>query len=384
MTFAYWNAKSICALFAAGYILVFAHATTAHEVRPAIADIEVTADSVDISIRLSLESLVAGIDLRGITDTDEAPNAADYDALRALAGGELEDRLRSSWPDLRKTFHLTHAGTPLVLELSTVSIPETGDTSLPRDSRLQISAAAPGGTAQGVVFGWSSSNGPLIVRQVGAGDDAYSAYLRDGAVSDPIMPQGSAARPVLRVFADYIVIGFEHILPKGLDHILFVLGLFFFAFKLRPLLIQVTAFTVAHTITLALAILGIVTVPASIVEPLIAASIVYVAVENVFGGALKLWRTAIVFCFGLLHGLGFASVLADIGLAPARFAVGLIGFNIGVELGQLTVIATATFVIAWPFARRPWYRQRVAVPASIAIACIGAYWFIDRLGGWGN
>ncbi len=110
--------------------------------------------------------------------------------------------------------------------------------------------------------------------------------------------------------------------------------------------------------------------PASIVEPLIAASIVYVAVENVLFTRMTPWRTVIVFCFGLLHGLGFASVLGEIGLNPARFISGLIGFNIGVELGQLTVILGAfPGCSGCRFGKKSWYRARIAIPASCRDRC---------------
>ena len=159
-----------------------------------------------------------------------------------------------------------------------------------------------------------------------------------------------------------------------------LLGLFFFSLAWRPLLWQVTTFTLAHTFTLALASLQIVTLPASIVEPLIAASIVYVAVENVFSdGRLSRWRTLIVFLFGLLHGLGFASVLGEIGLGQGRFVVSLIGFNIGVEIGQLLVIAAAFALVGYWFGRKPYYRAVFAIPASIAIGLVGAWWVIERV-----
>jgi hypothetical protein len=148
--------------------------------------------------------------------------------------------------------------------------------------------------------------------------------------------------------------------------------------RLRPLLWQVTAFTLAHTVSLALATLKIVAVPAEIVEPLIAASIVYVAVENILWQKLTPWRPLVVFGFGLLHGLGFASVLGEVGLDPARFLTGLIGFNIGVELGQLAVILGAFLVVGFWFGTRPWYRRAIQIPASVAIALTGGYWFVER------
>jgi HupE/UreJ protein len=179
------------------------------------------------------------------------------------------------------------------------------------------------------------------------------------------------------VAARYLVLGFQHILPKGLDHILFVLGLFLLSTRLRPLLWQVTAFTVAHTLTLALAVNGVVELPSRVVESLIALSIAYVAVENLFTSELKPWRPALVFGFGLLHGLGFAGVLQELGLPRGEFVTSLIAFNVGVEAGQLTVICLALLTIGW-FRRRAWYRRVIAIPISIGIALVGVYWAITR------
>ena len=116
---------------------------------------------------------------------------------------------------------------------------------------------------------------------------------------------------LFRVISSYFVMGFEHILPEGMDHSLFVLGLFFFSTTLRSLLLQVTAFTLAHTVTLILSTLHIVNLSTSIVEPVIAISIVFVALENLKGGKLNKSRLVVVFGFGLLHGLGFAGALAE-------------------------------------------------------------------------
>jgi hypothetical protein len=188
-------------------------------------------------------------------------------------------------------------------------------------------------------------------------------------------------------FARNVVVGFEHIIPAGLDHILFVLGLFFFSLHWRPLLWQVTSFTVAHTVTLALAVLGLVTIPPEsmwLVEAVIAASIVWVAVENVWvrgnGRTIGWGRVAVVFGFGLLHGLGFASVFAEAGMAPATLVASLVAFNVGVEVGQLTVIAVAFLLVGAWFGGKPWYRRAIAVPGSLVIAAIGLYWVLNRVG----
>lgn len=182
----------------------------------------------------------------------------------------------------------------------------------------------------------------------------------------------------LEVVGEFLHLGFEHIVPLGIDHILFVLGLFLLNTAWRPLLVQVTAFTAAHTLALGLSTYGVAGLPPSIVEPLIALSIAWVAFENVFTDEVKPWRPAVVFGFGLLHGLGFAGVLAQLGLPRGEFLTALLSFNVGVELGQLAVIAVA-FLTLGAFRQRNWYRSRVTVPLSIAIGLTGLYWAVERI-----
>ncbi len=172
--------------------------------------------------------------------------------------------------------------------------------------------------------------------------------------------------------------GFEHIIPKGLDHIIFVLGLFFSCLQLRSLLWQVTAFTAAHSITLALAAIGLVKIDATIVEPLIALSIVWIAIENCVFKKPKQWRSLVVFTFGLLHGLGFASMLSQYGIPKDNFISLLLAFNIGVEIGQLSVLIIA-FIFFKLFFKKSWQNEIIRIPASIIIALFGLFWFIERI-----
>jgi len=350
----------------------------AHQVNPVIGDVTVSPDKVRIDLHLALESMVAGIDLAGLGNTNDSPLSGYYDQLRAEPPAKLEAAFRKVWPRVRRGFHIEVGGKRILPEIAAIRIPDAGDVGLPRDSVLIITAPLPKGDAA-VKIGWSSAFGPLVLRQMGEGDTLYTGYLLGGDMSDPLPRQGVAHVGALRSFGRYIVLGYEHIVPKGLDHILFVLGLFLYSLKMRPLLMQVTAFTLAHTTSLALATLHIVAISPQIVEPLIAASIVFVAVENLLGTKISLLRIAVVFMFGLLHGLGFASVLGDIGLDPAHLIPGLIAFNIGVELGQLQVIAVAFLLVGAWFGRKPWYRTRIAMPASALIALVGAFWFVQRV-----
>ena len=352
-------------------VLLLAWAAAAHEVEPAILDVRV-ADPVALEITLNAEAILAGVDLSANEDTNAAPQAEDYDALRALPPDALAARFEAAFPAFAEGLILDDAGPP---ELVSVAVEPREDPGLPRQTRVAIRAPLASETLR---VGWAEPFGYVVVRQMAAGEDAFGALLPGGAVTPPLPRTGGTAEGPAATFGRYVVSGFEHIIPLGADHILFVLGLFFFSLHLRPLLWQVTAFTAAHTVTLALATLGVVSVPASVVEPLIALSIAYVGVENVLRPRLGWWRPAVVFGFGLLHGLGFASVLSEVGGGTGNLVARLIGFNLGVELGQLAVIALAFVLLALPFGRRPWWRAYVAVPASIAIAVVGAWWAIER------
>jgi hydrogenase/urease accessory protein HupE len=214
-----------------------------------------------------------------------------------------------------------------------------------------------------------------------AGGEPQVMWLEGAELSPPVsfvLPPPPTFGEVVKT---YVYLGFTHILPKGLDHILFVLGLFLLSARLAPLLWQVTSFTAAHTVTLALATFGVVSLPSSIVEPLIALSIVYVAIENVIHEKLGRFRVVVVFAFGLLHGLGFAGVLSELGLPKSQLVPALLSFNVGVELGQLAVIALAWILVASWARKKEWYHRRVVVPGSLLIAAVGAYWTIERI--WG-
>lgn len=176
----------------------------------------------------------------------------------------------------------------------------------------------------------------------------------------------------------YLKLGFLHIIPEGFDHILFVTGLCLLSNKIKVILWQATAFTVAHSITLALSMKNVIVAPSSIVEPIIALSILFVAVENLLLSELKPWRIVLVFLFGLIHGLGFASSLNEIGLPRNKFITSIISFNVGVEIGQIAVITAVFVLLVIPFGKSPNYRKRIVFPLSIIIALIALYWTIER------
>lgn len=185
--------------------------------------------------------------------------------------------------------------------------------------------------------------------------------------------------PVTDVAWFYLQLGVRHIIPEGVDHILFIAALCMLTTKWKSILWQATAFTAAHSITLALSMRSIISLPVEIVEPIIALSIAFVAIENVFSIEIKFWRLLIVFCFGLIHGLGFASVLNEIGLPRNQFYTSVLSFNAGVELGQIVVIVAVFGFVILPFRKKTWYRKFVVFPLSFLIAGIALYWTVQRV-----
>ena len=357
--------------------LVPAYIVQSHEVLPSIADITLDRKSINVEMRLTSEALLAEIDLQTASDTSGAENEQEYDRLRLLEPEQLEIIFRQYWPELANKIHLRNAAADSDFELTLmeVRVDPVGDIELPRFSYASFSASRP--DLDPITFSWDKTLGAVIIRQQGI-ENGITEYLTSGQESPPIDDDSQPPKSAWLVFVEYIPVGFDHILPKGLDHVLFVLGLYFLSLKLSVLLWQITSFTLAHTVTLAAAALGLVSVPATLVEPLIAASIIFVAVENLFSKRLSKWRPFVIFAFGLLHGLGFASVLSAFGLPDKQFIPALIGFNIGVELGQLTVILIAFIILGYWFGKKAWFRARISIPASLLIAATGGWWFLER------
>src|SRR6476659_11474763 len=185
--------------------------------------------------------------------------------------------------------------------------------------------------------------------------------------------------PTEAVLFYYLKLGFRHIIPGGMDHILFVSALCLLSNKIKTILWQATAFTVAHSVTLALSMKNIIVVSSAITEPIIAMSIIFVAIENILFSELKAWRILIVFMFGLIHGMGFASALNEVGLPPNKFYTSILAFNGGVELGQAVIILIifSSLVVLW--GKKTWYRKRLVYPLSAIIALVASYWTISRL-----
>ena len=278
-----------------------------------------------------------------------------------------------------------------LLTLSYDGIADPGAAELADPMQLRLHASLPAGAhlvhVRMLLFTDLGANLSIIDNVHLASANQQGATVKPGetATLDVSAAAAGSPHPVsgrVGTFMDFLRLGFFHIVPEGTDHILFVLGLFLLSPKLKPLLTQVTAFTIAHSLTLGLSLAGIFSLPSRIVEPMIALSIAVVAIENLTTKEVKSWRWMIVFGFGLVHGLGFAGALKDLHLPKGSVLKPLVGFNCGVELGQLTVISGAAALTFWCW-HKPWYRTRVVIPASCLIAAIGLFWAVQRGLGYG-
>ncbi len=363
--------------------MLYGLSAPAHELRPAIVTVDFKDTQLfNIEVQLNIEAIIAGVSPQH-RDSEESPVADQYRQLRTLSAAELKQRFAAFLPQYYAGIEIHLDNQRVIPQLTAIDIPAIGDTQRARISRLLFQGSLP---ANARVFTWrySAAFGDSIVRfpveKPDTQGNVTAIYLQDGTKSDPyLLGEGFKSQNRWSLAGRYISLGFTHILPLGLDHILFVLGLFLLSTRYKLLLWQVTAFTLAHSITLGLSMYGILSLPAAVVEPLIALSIVYVAVENMLTTRLHTWRVVIVFLFGLLHGLGFAGVLNEVGLPQGEFILGLLTFNLGVELGQLAVILLGYIFVGKWFSQKRGYRTHVVIPASAGIALIGVYWTVERL-----
>lgn len=358
----------------------FGRIADAHRLRPAVVTADfATGGELKLTVATNFEVLLAGIAPKH-EDTTDAPEAKKYAALRALSTTDFTARLREFAPTYLQSLRARFDDQLVVFTLADVRVPSDVEPEQARITTLVATATVP---TDASAFTWrypALYGGSALRISVDGAKPVVTEWLPTETTSKAYqIGEPLRARTTMEVAAAYTWLGYIHILPRGLDHILFVLGIFLLSIRLGPVVWQVTAFTVAHSITLGLALFGHVAAPAAIVEPLIALSIVYIGVENILTRDLKSWRVFIVFLFGLLHGMGFAGVLLDLGLPAGETVTALITFNVGVELGQLSVIALA-LLATFRWRDRPWFRRRVVVPGSLVIAVVGAFWTLERIG----
>ncbi len=367
------------------FLLFFPLWVFADIVKPALVEISVHVDGhYQIEIRASIEALLTGINSQ-YKNTTDSPNAKEYDELREMSASDLGRAFLPFYPSFIQSVQLKLDDKLVPIKISKVSIPEPGYTKVPRISLIVLTGNI-NRSVQTISWFYPSqyADNAVRVRQV---DDIQEKWhwsnwqwLRDDQWSNPFSLTEVFHKPsISSTIFTYAKVGFRHILPKGADHILFILGIFLMSIKIRPLLLQITMFTIAHSITLTMAMLEVFSLPANLVEPLIALSIAYIGIENIASAKIKTSRLIVVFAFGLLHGMGFASMLNDFGMPSGAFTSALIGFNIGVELGQLTVVVLAYVCVAHWFKNKNWYRNVIVIPSSLIISIIGLVWTYQRI-----
>ena len=361
-------------------VVLISTLTHAHGIKPSIVEYRINDRNVEINLSINAEVFLSGIDASKFIDTADAPEAKLYDQLRKLRTDKLESKIIASINKLKGSVFLRVDQELLSLNLNEISVQDEENENNVRITKISFKTMVPKDGKQ-ITFAWKKELGSLIFRDFSIGADNYgkasSNWLKPGESTAPISLSGKKLS-VLTTIWSAIQQGIKHIIPGGLDHILFVLGLFFFSYKIGPLFSQVTIFTIAHSITLILGSLGYIYVPQVFVEAVIAASIVWIGLENVIRTKLNVSRIGIIFCFGLLHGLGFANMFKQIGLEGSDYLINLFSFNLGVEVGQLIVLIP--FILVRPILSRiSWYRVVISIPASIIIALAGIKMFVERV-----
>lgn len=349
----------------------------------------------EVTVRLVHDALAFALN-----DTSVRVGDAAMYALLDGPDSEIEEAFTDGVARLKVGLRLAADGRPLAFEViespSLVGVKEWlkdhPDRRLPCKMDFAVRGRLPVG-AKGLTVRFPEILSDVLVVIERPGLDASEVPLASAEVSPPFdvhmatvgdEPGPSAGEPVTRdigvvgVFWRYIEFGFRHIIPLGADHACFVLGLFLLTPRLKPVLLQITAFTAAHTLTLTLTTLHIVGLPSSIIEPVIALSVVFIGVENLMTKEVHRWRYAVAFVFGLVHGMGVAGAFAEVGFAPGRLIASLTAFTIGVEAGHIAVLALAFVLLGW-FRDKPWYRARVVVPLSCLIALVAAVWTVQRM-----
>ena len=348
----------------------------AHEFTITPVTIVISGDgSFQAEVGLDADALALGLPLEA--DSEEVARG-----MRALRGAQLDAAVQNARDAVRADIQIAVDSAPVGFEVQFPhrDTPAATEAEPPMllGALARLTGRLPAG-ARELTFRAPTKYKTVSLQIVSPTQATpFNALLEPNQASQPF-PLVKTDGPISQegVFTSYLKLGFTHIVPKGLDHILFVLGLFLLSTRWRPLLYQVTAFTVAHSVTLALSMQGVFSLPERFVETLIALSISWVAIENIATSELKPWRIALVFGFGLLHGLGFAGVLSDLGMPEGRFLAALVSFNVGVELGQVSVVLIA-FAALGRFRQLEGYRRYVVYPGSAAIAATGLWWAVTR------
>jgi hydrogenase/urease accessory protein HupE len=296
---------------------------------------------------------------------------------------ELERIRRETENTLRKLLRITFAGEEVKWRIEfpdfdkkPFSLPEEAADWALLSTRIVVDSRTQPGELK---IHWSGEEeSELIILTEDSEEGEIVSVLPGNEITLVKVEGGESATAVKQAaFWSWLVSGFHHVVPLGLDHMLFIIGLFLMVPKWKPLLQQSLMFTVAHSVTLALSVLGLVSMPSKLVEILIAFSIAFIGVENLVSKNVGKLRLFLVLGFGLIHGMGFASVLAEKleGIPRDRLTMPLLGFNVGVEIAQITVLCVS-FLVLMPL--RKW-ENKVQVFGSVLVTLAGIGWMIERI-----
>ena len=321
-------------------------------VQPTVVNVSVVAHIFDIAHDLKIEPVERLLDAAVLREQEAA--------IRQL----VIDRLA-----------LTADGNALSVEGWSAAEPLAERQSLRLEGRARLTRPAGAVAVSTVMFPYDPQHQTFI--NVYEGEDLASQAILDASRTRFEYFVGTR-QGVLAVIKRFVPSGVHHILI-GPDHLLFLVGLLLLGGSIRQLIAVVTAFTIAHSITLSLAALSLVTPPARVVEPAIALSIIYVGADNLMVHGGRDVRAWIAFAFGLIHGFGFANVLREMDLPSRALGWSLFSFNIGVEIGQVVVVMAVASALAALRSRSEAVGRRIAFAGSIAVIAAGTYWFIQRV-----
>ena len=364
------------------FINFFSTVSISHEIKPSIVDFTYDENFLNIKIRLNAELILSNIDASKISNTGSSSLSDIYDKLRVLNKIELENLFKSSWQEVSTNIDIKINNETKKINLINIEVEDIKNFEISRDTYIYLQVLL-NNNSEYFTFSWIKKYGPIILRENNNDkleDELFTEYLQSGIESNQFSFNEKNFKKTLNSFINFFLLGVKHIIPKGLDHILFIFLLFLFSSSLKKLITQITIFTIAHSITLVFVSLSLMKISPQIVEPIIALSIVYVGIENIFKNYVKEYlRYVVILFFGLLHGLGFALVLSDIGYRSTDLFINLVSFNIGIEVAQISLVLVLYLIIALNFAKSKNYRIFFQVPSSILISSIGLYWFFERI-----
>ena len=371
--------KQIIYLFTFIFFYFF-NQLSAHEIKPAIIEFNKVKNQINIVLKFNAEAFLANIDASVYKETINFSNSLKYSELRVLPREILKEKVFESKDQIINAIFIKTSKKQLNLKLVEIDVLEEKNIEKVRFTKVYLKTENKF-IETPITFSTKKIFGPLIFKNFSNidkdTDKPQSQWLKPGNQTSELgilkVKTNTTNFSILGIWN-----GILQLILYGFDHILFILGLFFFSHKLKPLLIQVTTFTIAHSVTLISGGLGYVTISPLTIEVIIAASIIWVGFENLFRKNIQVSRIGVIFIFGLIHGLGFASMFKLKGLEGTDYYLNLLSFNIGIELGQLITLLPLIILIPL-FNRLSWYRILIAMPASIIIALFGIEMFIDRI-----